>query len=80
MIAATAIIYGSRIFFTNSKAQTVMMAINAVIMSTMLRVAITTTAPTNAPITAAVIPSTKVFTDWFFAIFLKYGAGITVNK
>ena len=56
------------------------MAINAVIMSTMLRVAITTTAPTNAPITAAVIPSTKVFTDWFFAIFLKYGAGITVNK
>jgi hypothetical protein len=39
-----------------------------------------TTAPTSAPINAAVMPSTNALMLVFYAIFLKYGAGITVNK
>ena len=40
-------------------------------ISFMLRDAITKTDPIRAPITAAVIPSTKALMDVFFAIFLK---------
>ena len=47
-------------------------AIHPVGISIIERVAIIITAPTSAPTTAAVIPSTKFFTDLFFAIFLKY--------
>lgn len=46
----------------------------------MLRVAITKTAPTKAPTTAAVMPSTNALMLVFFDIFLKYGAGKIVNK
>lgn len=41
----------------------VTMAINMVARSVMLRMAIITTAPTKAPITAAVIPSTNALID-----------------
>ncbi len=44
------------------------------------RVAIIITEPTSAPMTAAVIPSTNALMLSFFAIFLKNGARITVNR
>lgn len=52
----------------------------AVGISIIERVAMMITEPTNAPITAAVIPSTKALILWFLAIFLKEGAKSTVNR
>ena len=49
-------------------------------ISFMLREAITKTDPIKAPMTAAVIPSTNALMDVFFAIFLKYGAGMIVKR
>ena len=49
----------------------VAIAITAVGISSILLCAMTITAPANAPITAAVMPSTKALIDLFFAIFLK---------
>ena len=56
-------IIGSDIFFINTKPKIAKIAINAVHTSIILFEAIIITAPTNAPITAAVIPVTKVFID-----------------
>lgn len=47
------------------------MATNAVEISVILLAAITSTAPPKAPVTAAVMPSTKASTCLFLAIFLK---------
>ncbi len=48
-------------------------------MSVIERVAMTNTDPTNAPTTAAVMPSTNALMLSFLDIFLKYGAGNMVN-
>ena len=73
-------ICGSFTFLVLNKIITVAKAINAVGISFIVLMAITITAPANAPMTAAVIPSTKAFILGFLPYFLKYGAGITVNK
>jgi hypothetical protein len=65
------ITYGSCNRLKNNNAINEAAAIKIVGMSIILRVAITMTDPTNAPTTAAVIPSTKALIDVFLAIFLK---------
>lgn len=55
-------------------------AINIVGISFKVLFAKTRTAPAIAPIAAAVTPSTKAFIAGCLPYFLKYGAGITVNK
>ena len=49
----------------------VIAAIKAVGISIIVREAITKTEPTNAPITAAVIPSTNDLTDLFWQFYEK---------
>ena len=79
-MAATNMINGSLIFLNLSRTPMVAKAISAVGMSLIVLMAITITAPANAPITAAVMPSTNAFILGCLPYFLKYGAGITVNK
>ncbi len=71
MSAAIIIMSGSFIFLTYIKASKLARAMSNVGKSFMLRKAITSTDPINAPTTAAVIPSTKALTDFIFAILLK---------
>ncbi len=80
IIAAIKIICGSLIFFVFNRIMIVAIAINAVGMSLIVRIAITITEPANAPTTAAVMPSTNAFMLLYLPYFLKYGAGIMVNK
>jgi hypothetical protein len=79
-IAAINIIQGSCNYFIKIRESMEPAAISAVGMSLIDLIAITTTAPSRAPITAAVIPSTNVFTELFLAIFLNEGARIRVIK
>ena len=78
--AAESIMTGSLIFLIYMSTSMLAMAINKVGISFILRDAITKTDPIRAPTTAALIPSTNAFIEEFFAIFLKYGAGITVKR
>jgi hypothetical protein len=78
--AAIPIKYGSFNLLTDIKIIAVPRAIIAVGTSIIVRLVITITAPTKEPIAAAVMPSTKALILLFFAIFLNYVAGITMNK
>ena len=70
MIAAVKMISGSLIFLKNINTITDTNVIIAVGKSTILRIPIMTTAPTKAPITAAVMPSTNALIEMFLEILL----------
>ena len=71
---------GSGSFLKRHRIAAVAMASAAVIQSEMERWPMTITAPVMEPIAAAVTPSTKATTSGRLPYFLKYGAGITVNR
>ena len=78
--AEAATMTGSCSFLNLHNNAMVIAAISAAGRSNTERFAITITEPVMAPMAAAVMPSTKASTPGSLPYFLKYGAGMVVNR